>query len=90
MLVSLFRIVYVIICQGYTVSAHLGNVLAMHKLGHMHQRALGVPSRSCAAAVQYFRSVVRLLLKTLILLSKFTLIDCVIHTVFRLSVVNGR
>lgn len=44
--------------QGYTVAAHLGNVLAMHRLGHMHQRALGVASRSCVIAAQYFRAVV--------------------------------
>ena len=43
--------------QSYTVSAHLGNYLSMHKLGHMHHRAQGVPSRSCPTAAQYFRSV---------------------------------
>jgi TPR repeat protein len=42
--------------HAYTASSSLGNILAVHRLGHMAARGMGA-ARSCESAVQAFKTV---------------------------------
>jgi TPR repeat protein len=44
--------------QAYNVASHMGNTLAMHKLGHMLQRGMGMGAqKTCNAAANNFKTV---------------------------------